>query len=313
MRFHSIGALAAVLSLSVLTPISVRAQVAKDAPKPAAPAAPVTAPALPPVPAWDTLKAAYEYETKPLEVKAEAKSDPTFFVERLTFTDAKGETVSGLFVRPKAEGVYPVALNLHGLGSNKEETTDFLGHALAEQGISTLALDAPLHGERKPKDQTTPPGGPAFARVVHDGVLDYRQIIGYLKTRKDVDSARLGLLGYSMGAMMGSILSGVDDRITATALCVGGDPIRPNVLTVPEGFRELVESISPSNYVGHISPRPVFLINGKEDQSVKEPAAKALQDAAREPKTILWVTSGHILPVEERKKAVDWLAQQLKK
>ena len=266
------------------------------------------------IPSWEKLSAAYKYEIKAATVKEEAKQDADHFLQRLALTSASGETVPALFRRPKTDGIYPCVLLLHGLGSKKEDMSSMFGRALADKGIASLALDAPDHGERKPAGAQPPAQNPMrFLQVMRGGITDYRIAVDYLKTRKDVDSARIGLLGYSMGAMMGSILSGVDDRVKATVLCVGGDVVRSFADRIPPAFREQAETVAPSNFVGHISPRPVLMINGKQDQLVNEVAAKALHDAAKDPKEIIWADAGHMLPPAIAAKGIDWLVVKLAK
>ena len=261
-------------------------------------------------PLWEKLSAAYKYEGKALTVKEETKEDSAHFLQRISFTNANGESVPGLFRRPKADGIYPCALLLHGLTSKKEDMSSMFGRALAEKGVASLALDAPNHGERngaRPANHD-----PAwFFNVMRGGILDYRLALDYLKTRKDVDSARVGLVGYSMGAMMGSILSGVDDRVKATVLCVGGDVTKAFASQIPPALREAADSVAPANFVGHISPRPVLMINGRQDNIVNEAAAKTLHNAARDPKEIIWADANHFLPPAITVKGVDWLVVKL--
>lgn len=274
------------------------------------PPTPPAAPAPAAAPDWKTLKAAYDYTPNPaLKVTEEARSDPDYLRLHLTFTNKERQKVPGLFLRPKADGVYPCVLLLHGWTSDKETMVNGFGKALAAQGIASLALDADQHGERKgmgARDMTT------FLTVQKITLLDYRVALDYLLTRKDVDRKHLGLLGYSMGAMMGAILGGVDERIGAFVLCVGGDMVRPNISRAPVAARPLLEAVSPSYYVGHISPRPLLMINGRQDVVVNADASKLLQTAAREPKEILWVDSGHIIPADAARKGTDWLAAKLK-
>jgi fermentation-respiration switch protein FrsA (DUF1100 family) len=92
---------------------------------------------------------------------------------------------------------------------------------------------------------------------------------------------------------------------------VGGDVTRFFALQVPEAERAELDYSSPARYVGFISPRPVFFINGKMDNIVNEAAAKTLHDAAKEPKQILWAYAGHLLPVEVATKGVEWLLEKL--
>src|SRR5205823_2415786 len=160
----------------------------------------------------------------------------------LEFTNAKGQTVTGLFMRPRAEGKYPVVLILHGRGSDKDDMMAKFGADLAAKGLGSLALDADLHGERIPASKDDARDPKRVAHMMRGGIVDYRQILDYLKTRKDVDSGRIGVLGYSMGAMMGAILSGVDDRIKATVLCVGGDQVLSILERIPERARDEVHT-----------------------------------------------------------------------
>jgi dienelactone hydrolase len=263
-------------------------------------------------PSWEKLSAAYKYESKALTVKEEVKEDSAHLLQRVSFSNARGESVPGLFRRPKAEGVYPCVLLLHGLTSKKEDMSGMFGRALADKGIASLALDAPNHGERR--NGQSPGQDPGwFFNVMRGGITEYRLALDYLKTRKDVDSARMGLVGYSMGAMMGSILSGVDDRVKATVLCVGGDVTKAFADRIPPAAREAASLVAPANFVGHISPRPVLMINGKQDNIVNAAAARALHDAAKDPKEIIWAEATHFLPPAVIVKGIDWLVTKLGK
>jgi uncharacterized protein len=142
--------------------------------------------------------------------------------------------------------------------------------------------------------------------------VDYRLALDYLVTRKDVDPKRIGLLGYSMGAMMGSILAGVENRINAAALCVGGDLIGPTTESALPAIRDAAQTIAPAAYVGHISPRPVLMINARDDRLVPKAAAELMHKAAKEPKTILSVPGGHIIPLADLQPVFDWLAEKVK-
>src|SRR2546422_640203 len=95
------------------------------------------------IPAWERLKTAYDFDGKPAgSVKVEPKEDAEYLLQHVSFTNAKGQTVPGLFLRPKAESVYPCVLLLHGWTSSKEVMLERFGKALAAKGIAALALDA---------------------------------------------------------------------------------------------------------------------------------------------------------------------------
>lgn len=260
---------------------------------------------------WPELAAVYNVDTKiPLSVTETPQDTANVKISHLEFTGARGGKVSGLFVRPKADGVYPCVLFLHGLTRSKEDWQMF-GEGLLKHKIAVLALDAPLHGERKPPGErrnlmaNVPP-------VMREGCGDYRRALDYLGTRKDVDNRRIGLIGYSMGAFMGAILGGVDTRIKALALCVGGDLFLPFASRYNAPVRNRALASCPSLFIGHIAPHPIFMLNGKQDTLVPKEATERLYRAAKEPKQIRWYDSGHILPPEALRDATTWIAQKLR-
>ncbi len=262
-------------------------------------------------PAWEKLKAGYSYRSKFVtDVYIESRDDPAYVVEHISFHGRTGDLVPGLFVRPKAEGRYPCVLLLHGLTSRKEVMNVAYGRALAAKGVASFALDADQHGERvKPNGARTKARD--FNTIMREGVVDYRIAIDLLQSRDDIDPRRIGVFGYSMGAMMGAILGGVDDRVRAAVLCVGGDLLRGGLL--PGAAKVTAAQLaSPANFIGHMSPRPVYFINGKTDNIVTKVVAKAVHDAAKEPKEIVWVEAGHMLPKAATDKGLDWIVAKLK-
>jgi dienelactone hydrolase/outer membrane lipoprotein-sorting protein len=73
--------------------------------------------------------------------------------------------------------------------------------------------------------------------------------------------------------------------------------------------------VDPVRYAAQISPTPVYFQNGTHDVLIPAAAAKALQDAAREPKKITWYDSDHVGVDPEQTKQVledglNWLLEQ---
>jgi hypothetical protein len=56
----------------------------------------------------------------------------------------------------------------------------------------------------------------------------------------------------------------------------------------------IVSPMEPLKYIGRISPRPVFMLSGTEDVAMPEEISRALHDAAGDPKTIRWLSLGHV-------------------
>lgn len=259
-------------------------------------------------PSWEKLKAAYDYDSSAApDVKEEPVASDSAMVLHLTFTGPNGKPVNGTFMRPKAEGVYPCALVLHGLTNNKEIAIRLYGNRLVAKGLAILALDAPEHGSQQSPNKKYWTDQ-VYTTAVHQGDLNYRRALDYLTTRPDIDKERIGAIGYSMGAIMSSILGSVDDRIKALSLCVGGDPFLAVARTRsrPEDY-----DVSPSLYIAHFAPRPIVMFNGKTDPVIVAPAAILLQNAAKSPKQVVWYSGTHDVPASIRQRAEDWLAGKL--
>ena len=248
-------------------------------------------------PSWETRKRAFDYDaSKPLSFKETLNESRL----KLSFTNLRGETVTALYQKPEGAGPFPCVALLHGLGGSKEQLFSLMAPELIKQGFAVIALDAALHGERKIEGKSPQA---AFLQVVPDTVKDWRQALDWLGTRPEINKNRIGLLGYSMGAFQGSILMGVEPRFQAATLCVGGDPF----VKFPGAALA-----SPSNFIGHATPRPVYFANGTKDTTVTPAASKVLISAAKAPKVVNWIESGHILPADDVKKGLSWLALRLK-
>ncbi len=249
------------------------------------------------VPSWETLQQSFTYDASaPLSAKETLEGHRL----KLSFTNVRGETVTALYQKPDGPGPFPCVALLHGLGGNKEQFFNGMAPELIKQGFAVIALDAALHGERKVEGKSPQA---AFIKVVPDTVKDWRQALDWLGRRPEINKRRIGLLGYSMGAFQGSILMGVEPRFQAATLCVGGDPF----VKFPGAALA-----SPSNFIGHAAPRPVYFANGTKDTTVTPAASKVLISAAKAPKIVNWIECGHILPADEVKKGLHWLALRLK-
>lgn len=260
----------------------------------------------------DPLTATYRYDRKrPLRVTEQELHGSGHYRSRLTFTKPDGHELAGLFIRPRAEGRYPCALLLHALNSSKDEMVRHFGGGLADRGMAALALDAHLHGERQ-SHRSEQLGPLEYLDLAKETLIEYRQALDYLETRPDVDSARVGLLGYSLGGMMGCILAGVDERVQAAVLMVAGDVVQTNADRIPAFARGMLDPVSPSRFAPRISPRPVFFLNGRYDSTISHRASELLHEAAGEPKKVVWADAGHILPPEIAVQGVDWLVEQLR-
>lgn len=77
----------------------------------------------------------------------------------------------------------------------------------------------------------------------------------------------------------------------------------------------LLHSLEPLRYADQISPAPLIMINGVNDEQIPRQNTELLFNAAREPKKQVWLESKHVNPanVELTKQIVGRLKEELKR
>lgn len=221
----------------------------------------------------------------------------------ITFTSIRGQRVVGHLWLPSGPGPHPVVVLQHGAGGGKDHPviTGFAARWVRD-GYAIACLDAYNHGERGGL-----PGGPSGSSLLTlpwrrceqavQMAVDLMRTLDYLTTRPDIDRARVGFVGLSMGATMGVSFVALDARVQAAALVVGGsrlgramDEVKP---ALQDEHRLVNELIDPVHFAGMVTPRPVLMVNGRRDAVVTAESAQALFEAFAEPKQIIWYDGGH--------------------
>jgi dipeptidyl aminopeptidase/acylaminoacyl peptidase len=161
---------------------------------------------------------------------------------------------------------------------------------------------------------------------------DLRAVIDYLYSIEEVDKSRLAVLGSSGGAAVSVYVAADDNRICSLVtlacpaffhLSLGNDPepiiehfrsigaIRDNDFPAsPQEWLQGFDAITPIHYIDKISPRPLYLIHGEDDDVVPVEHAYELYKKAKEPREMMIIPgAGHRLRLEERavEAALNWL------
>ena len=173
----------------------------------------------------------------PKHVKVVSREDRgTFLLERFEFHNGADMVVPGYLMLPKAPAAKPRAavIALHEHGGNKdsvclnEKAMDHVGSYLVEDGYIVAAIDGYFHGERIGKG----PGGPKENKGAQEMTLsklnlwlgrslwgmqirDEQCLLDYLVTRPEIDPARIGVTGMSMGCTRSAWLAALDERVKA--------------------------------------------------------------------------------------------------
>ena len=226
-----------------------------------------------------------------------------------SFAPARGATAPRRVPRRARRTVHgaPGAVLLHGYSSRKELMADTVGTALLRHGIASLAIDLPLHGDRE---------GPIQEQARYNPLLLLRQwrlalaettaALHLLGDVPGVDRGRLAIVGYSMGAFLAVMAAADDPAARAIVLASGGD--LPDRTPLAALVRRMAD---PLRAVRNLQGRPLLMVHGRQDRTVRPEQAERLFAAAGEPKTLRWWDAGHYLPAVAIDEAALWLATTL--
>ncbi len=258
-------------------------------------------------------------------------SEPTgrggYFEYDVTFESVHDQLVPAIYIRPSAEGKYPGIVFLHGRGGNKRDILP-IASLFTSAGYAGISIDCQYHGDRNPR------GKNIYSQYVYQDrdatiqtVVDARRAVDFLQSREEVMPDRIGLVGGSMGGILGTLVAAVETRIKASVLLVAGgnwskiasisqhgDAKNLRKVGVDmERLGKVLACVDPINFAEMISPRPVLFQLGKKDDVVPAETGRELFEAAKEPKEVDWYDSGHGLPMDKVvPRVMSWLDSHLK-
>ncbi len=249
-----------------------------------------------------------------------------------TFLDLKLESVHdqyvpAVYVRPQEGDTYPAIIFLHGRGGSKEDVNELVP-LISQQGYAAMAIDCQYHGERNPRDKNIYSPYPYSNReTMIQTIIDCRRAVDFLESRTEIDESRIGLLGGSMGGILGTLLAAVEERIRASVLMLAGGNWKiiasksehrdaralRGVDVNMDTMADIMAPVDPLKFVDLISPRPVLFQLGRRDRIVPAETGEILFQAAGEPKEVDWYDSGHGLPLEKVvPRVISWLQTNLR-
>ena len=206
-------------------------------------------------------------------------------LERLAFRTGDDEQVDAYFMRPPGVGPFPAILYIHAHGARYDigarEILDGrsalvgpLGVEFAKHGFASLTIEMPSFGARRQPDESARTKALLWRGKSLAGKMlgEQASAFSWLSSRTDIDAARIGVFGLSMGATFSYWLSAAEPRVACSAhLCcyadfgalieTGAHDLHGIYLTVPG----LLNVASNGTIAGLIAPRPQFIGIGDQD------------------------------------------------
>ncbi len=230
-------------------------------------------------------------------------------VHDVTYSSAD-DLVEAYVIVPPGPGEKPAVLYLHPARSDR---TLFLEAALwlAARGVVTMTITAPSIGD-PPNDLPPREALDQFERQIVRDVVAARRALDVLTERTDVDSRRLGVVGWSAGGRAAALLAGADPRVRAAVLLApGAAPVSEFVEAAPAELRAAVEEtmsrIDPFTAIAR-SEADLLVQAGRRDSVVPERAIEALVSAAPDGVELRWYDADHALNDHAYRDHLDWLS-----
>jgi dienelactone hydrolase len=268
----------------------------------------------------------FEYDRDvPLDDRVLARQeDEASRREKIVFQGLRRSRVPGYLTVPaRGSPPYPCILLAHGMGGSKQDWSvagsddSRVLRDLLAAGVALLALDAPCHGERISEIDYESIYSVIRPNLYREWIvqwtIEYRLAIDYLTGRPEIDSSRIGILGYSLGGVMVYCLAGVDARIRVAAVASTAPVSRHylNRIGWDESALIRMTPIAPQALAPAIRA-PFLMLNGKNDPLGTVEGVQALYELiGSSTKESVLMDSGHLLPADHIPRVVDWFTRHL--
>jgi cephalosporin-C deacetylase-like acetyl esterase len=182
---------------------------------------------------------------------------------------------------------------------------------LAQHDVACLFVHMAHYGPRRPpgsKVRLLSPNIDQTMAAVKQSVLDCRCATSWLCSRPDIDSSRLGLVGTSLGSLVGANVAGAEPRLKNVCLLLpcGGlvDALYDHPKAKPymdvisflggkNALKRMIAPADPITYAEQLKNRNVLILAASRDDVLPPSGAKALWEATGKQK-IVWFDSTHV-------------------
>lgn len=224
----------------------------------------------------------------------------------ITLQNSDGFSVEcGLLIPQDTNKRYPAIILMGGKTTGKHA----IEYASDINNVIILAIDYPYEPRESYTFWTFIWDVPAMRQALIDIVPASMLATDYLFHRKDVDTMKLVILGYSFGAPFVPAIIANDRRAAVAAMVYGGGELYSMIYHNVHRYEGeimsefvgrlgglLLRPIEPMRFADKISPTPLVIINGMNDEQIPRYNTELFFNTAQEPKKLIWLESKHVRP-----------------
>ncbi len=210
----------------------------------------------------------------------------------------------------------PAVVILHSWGVQKPDIELSLARFLAKRGFVTAVMTLPHHIQRTPSGYLSGElmivsDVEHMRRTMRQAALDVRRLIDWLQSQARVDAEKIGIVGISLGAIVGALALGVEPRLQAGVLVLGGanlahvlwrSPLTMNIRAELkragvdyERLQQEMLPVEPLTFLKGQYGHRVLMVNGRYDLVIPREDVLALRRALGDG-PLLWLNTGHYGP-----------------
>jgi dienelactone hydrolase len=238
----------------------------------------------------------------------------TTFPSAVASENPENENVPIHILLPKSgRAPFPSVVILHYWGALNRNVERQQALELNKRGIAAILMTLPYHLERTPKgtrsgELAIQPDPEKLKTTLLQSVQDTRRAVDFVQSRTEFDPNKIGVSGLSLGAIVASLVYGMEPRISHAAFVLGGVDIA-HILwyssrVVPQreemrsrGFTEekLRQALAPLEPMGYLRARPgtdAFIVAARYDTVIPARATRELIESIENPH-VSWMETGH--------------------
>jgi dienelactone hydrolase len=246
----------------------------------------------------------YQPHTTPSVELGHTTVHDSFTETKFRFQGLGGDMVPARMALPADAAQCPFVVVLYGMGQTMK-IFETAAQPVTSKGMALIVFEQYGWGER------SQPGLGNLTRLdvqerARHTYLESRILLDALAAWPELDSQQSFLWGFSFGGMCAAWAAADDLRYRACILTVCGGDFEmalpdPGHRLPRQAFEwgalsllgPLINPIDPAPAISRVSPRPLLFQSALHDQIMPRSAAVALQDAALEPKYVIWYDTGH--------------------